>query len=68
MDPSSTNQVHAYIVRIIHGRIFFRNYYAEFRNKIQAHHVIFIFGILTLIGNLLSDIIMSIIDPRIRIQ
>ncbi|KWU07122.1 ABC transporter permease subunit, partial [Lactobacillus crispatus] len=30
--------------------------------------LILIFGILTLIGNLLSDIIMSIIDPRIRIQ
>ncbi|BDR56100.1 ABC transporter permease [Xylocopilactobacillus apis] len=27
-----------------------------------------LFGILTLIGNLLSDIIMSIVDPRIRIQ
>lgn len=30
--------------------------------------LILIFGILTLIGNLLSDIIMSIVDPRIRIQ
>ncbi|WP_438449913.1 oligopeptide ABC transporter permease [Lactobacillus kitasatonis] len=30
--------------------------------------LILIFGVLTLIGNLLSDIIMSIIDPRIRIQ
>ena len=27
-----------------------------------------LFGILTLLGNLLSDIIMSIVDPRIRIQ
>lgn len=27
-----------------------------------------LFGTLTLIGNLLSDIIMSIVDPRIRIQ
>ena len=30
--------------------------------------LILIYGILTLIGNLLSDIIMSIVDPRIRIQ
>ena len=30
--------------------------------------LILIFGILTLLGNLLSDIIMSIIDPRIRIK
>lgn len=30
--------------------------------------LILIFGILTLVGNLLSDIIMSIVDPRIRIQ
>lgn len=30
--------------------------------------LILLFGILTLVGNLLSDIIMSIIDPRIRIQ
>lgn len=30
--------------------------------------LILIFGTLTLIGNLLSDIIMSIVDPRIRIQ
>ena len=27
-----------------------------------------IFGIATLVGTLLSDIIMSIVDPRIRIQ
>lgn len=30
--------------------------------------LILLFGILTLVGNLLSDIIMSIIDPRIRIK
>lgn len=30
--------------------------------------LILLFGILTLLGNLLSDIIMSIVDPRIRIQ
>lgn len=30
--------------------------------------LILIFGILTLIGNLLSDIIISIIDPRIRVK
>lgn len=30
--------------------------------------LILIFGTLTLIGNLLSDIIMSVVDPRIRIQ
>ncbi|WP_276804373.1 oligopeptide ABC transporter permease [Lactobacillus hominis] len=30
--------------------------------------LILLFGILTLVGNLLSDIIMSIIDPRIRVQ
>ena len=30
--------------------------------------LILIFGMLTLLGNLLSDIIMSIIDPRIRIK
>ncbi|WEV70324.1 ABC transporter permease [Lactobacillus sp. ESL0785] len=30
--------------------------------------LILIFGILTLLGNLLSDIIMSIVDPRIRIK
>ncbi|WP_027824643.1 oligopeptide ABC transporter permease [Lactobacillus psittaci] len=30
--------------------------------------LILLYGILTLIGNLLSDIIMSIVDPRIRIQ
>lgn len=30
--------------------------------------LILIFGILTLVGNLLSDIIISIIDPRIRIK
>ena len=30
--------------------------------------LILLFGVLTLIGNLLSDIIMSIIDPRIRIK
>ena len=29
---------------------------------------ILLFGVLTLVGNLLSDIIMSIIDPRIRIK
>lgn len=30
--------------------------------------IILIFGVTTLIGTLLSDIIMSIVDPRIRIQ
>ncbi|WEV40837.1 oligopeptide ABC transporter permease [Lactobacillus sp. ESL0681] len=30
--------------------------------------LILIFGILTLLGNLLSDIIMSIVDPRIRVK
>ncbi len=30
--------------------------------------LILLFGILTLVGNLLSDIIISIIDPRIRIK
>lgn len=30
--------------------------------------LILLFGILTLVGNLLSDIIMSIVDPRIRIK
>lgn len=30
--------------------------------------LILLFGILTLVGNLLSDIIMSIIDPRIRVK
>lgn len=30
--------------------------------------LILLYGILTLVGNLLSDIIMSIVDPRIRIQ
>ncbi|GFZ27237.1 oligopeptide ABC transporter permease [Lactobacillus corticis] len=30
--------------------------------------LILLFGILTLIGNLLSDIIMSLIDPRIRVK
>lgn len=30
--------------------------------------LILIFGTLTLVGNLLSDIIMGIVDPRIRIQ
>ncbi|AWM75501.1 MULTISPECIES: oligopeptide ABC transporter permease [Lactobacillus] len=30
--------------------------------------LILIFGFLTLLGNLLSDIIMSIVDPRIRIK
>ncbi len=30
--------------------------------------LILIFGVLTLLGNLLSDIIMSIVDPRIRIK
>ncbi|MDF7638748.1 ABC transporter permease [Lactobacillus sp. ESL0791] len=30
--------------------------------------LILIYGILTLLGNLLSDIIMSIVDPRIRIK
>jgi peptide/nickel transport system permease protein len=30
--------------------------------------LIMLFGILTLIGNLLSDIIMSIVDPRIRVK
>lgn len=30
--------------------------------------LILIYGVLTLVGNLLSDIIMSIVDPRIRIQ
>ena len=30
--------------------------------------LILLFGVLTLVGNLLSDIIMSIIDPRIRIK
>ena len=30
--------------------------------------LIMIFGFLTLLGSLLSDIIMSIVDPRIRIE
>lgn len=30
--------------------------------------LILLFGVLTLVGNLLSDIIMSIVDPRIRIK
>ncbi|GBG04368.1 ABC transporter permease [Lactobacillus rodentium] len=30
--------------------------------------LIMIFGILTLLGNLISDIVMSIVDPRIRVQ
>lgn len=30
--------------------------------------LIMLFGVLTLIGNLLSDIIMSIVDPRIRVK
>lgn len=30
--------------------------------------LVLLYGILTLVGNLLSDIIMSIVDPRIRIQ
>lgn len=30
--------------------------------------LIMLFGILTLLGNLLSDIIMSIVDPRIRVK
>ena len=30
--------------------------------------LILILGIATLVGTLLSDIIMSIVDPRIRIQ
>ena len=29
--------------------------------------LIMIFGILTLLGNLISDIVMSIVDPRIRV-
>lgn len=45
-----------------------------FMNSVQQRDyttltaLILIYGILTLIGNLLSDIIMSIVDPRIRIQ
>ncbi|MGO2945163.1 MAG: ABC transporter permease, partial [Lacticaseibacillus paracasei] len=30
--------------------------------------LVLLFGFLTLLGNLLSDIIMSIVDPRIRIE
>jgi peptide/nickel transport system permease protein len=30
--------------------------------------LVLLYGILTLLGNLLSDIIMSIVDPRIRID
>ncbi|HAQ1190149.1 TPA: ABC transporter permease, partial [Enterococcus faecium] len=30
--------------------------------------LVLILGIATLVGTLLSDIIMSIVDPRIRIQ
>lgn len=30
--------------------------------------LIMIFGFMTLFGSLLSDIIMSIVDPRIRIE
>ena len=30
--------------------------------------VILLFGFLTLLGSLLSDIILSIVDPRIRIE
>lgn len=30
--------------------------------------LIMIFGFMTLLGSLLSDIIMSIVDPRIRIE
>ena len=30
--------------------------------------LILLFGLATLIGTLLSDIIMSIVDPRIRVQ
>ena len=30
--------------------------------------LILLFGFLTLLGSLLSDIIMSIVDPRIRIE
>jgi len=30
--------------------------------------LVLLFGVLTLTGSLLSDIIMSIVDPRIRIE
>ena len=30
--------------------------------------LVMLFGFLTLLGSLLSDIIMSIVDPRIRIE
>lgn len=48
------------------GRLFFDSIIVRDYSVITA--LIMLYGLLTLMGSLLSDIIMSIVDPRIRIQ
>lgn len=48
------------------GQLFYTS--VQSRDSTVMTALILLFGVLTLIGNLLSDIIMSIIDPRIRIE
>ena len=38
------------------------------RDYAVMNALVLLFGLLTLLGSLLSDIIMSIVDPRIRIE
>ncbi|MGL5440089.1 MAG: oligopeptide ABC transporter permease [Filifactoraceae bacterium] len=48
------------------GRLFFDSLMVRDYSVITA--LIMLYGMLTLLGSLLSDIIMSIVDPRIRIE
>ena len=48
------------------GQLFIHSINARDYSVITA--LVMLFGFLTLLGSLLSDIIMSIVDPRIRIE
>jgi len=48
------------------GKLFFEAIGSRDYSVLTA--LIMIFGFMTLLGSLLSDIIMSLVDPRIRIE
>ena len=48
------------------GKLFFESISSRDYSLLTA--LIMIYGFMTLLGSLLSDIIMSIVDPRIRID
>ncbi|OYQ66515.1 oligopeptide ABC transporter permease [Aerococcus sp. 1KP-2016] len=48
------------------GQLFIQSIYSRDYSVITA--LVLLFGITTIVGTLLSDIIMTIVDPRIRIQ